>query len=84
MTWSTETVIALITLTATGPPSILLLWTYFRRRWQAPRLGDLNNTDQLTPTTRPRARTWSHFDRSDILMELSPYSHRVRTDIHEI
>ncbi|OJJ08253.1 hypothetical protein ASPVEDRAFT_392510 [Aspergillus versicolor CBS 583.65] len=32
MPWSTEAIIAFITLLATFPPSALLIWTYFKRR----------------------------------------------------
>lgn len=51
MGWSVEAIIALVTLLATGPAPILVLWNYFKNRNRRVLRGEC-----LLPTTRVKEK----------------------------
>ncbi|KAL3444416.1 hypothetical protein BJX65DRAFT_310997 [Aspergillus insuetus] len=84
MALTTESIIALVALLTTGPPSILLAWSYYKRRARRAALSTTPTSDLVQPTSPvPRSLAWSPAPQHpDLLLEAGLYTRRARTDFH--
>ncbi|KAJ0421506.1 hypothetical protein BJY00DRAFT_312110 [Aspergillus carlsbadensis] len=84
MVLTTESIIALVALLVTGPPSILLAWSYYKRRARRAALSTTPRTISNSPEPTSRAAqslAWAPSPpQPDLLLEAGLYTRRTRTD----
>ncbi|CEL10995.1 hypothetical protein ASPCAL14102 [Aspergillus calidoustus] len=86
MVLTTESIIALVALLVTGPPSIVLAWSYYKRRARRAALSTTSRTLSDSPQSSspvPQSLAWSPAPQQpDLLLEPGLYTRRTRTDFH--